>query len=207
MIGTLAPRRARLAYRRWYWRGVGGVPTSTTDDERAELARLAAGRDVLEVGSQYGATTIALASTARRVFAVDHHLGDPVSGQWDTLEDFIAELNRHGLRERVVPLVGRMEDVLPRLSAGSFEFVFVDSGKETEDEIREQAAMASRVVAPGGTIAFHDYGRFDVIDAALDAVFGAPTRLVGTLAVFDRSEALVLATSTPAVAAPYAVAV
>ena len=185
LLTSLVPRRARLVYRRWHWRHVGGIPTATTAAERAELTRLAQGLDVLEVGSQFGATTIALASMARRVYAVDHHLGDPLSGEWDTLHDFLAEVERHGLRRRVVPIVGPMEEVLPRLAASSFDCVFVDSGKETEEEIRQQATLAQRAVVSGGTIAFHDYGRVAVVAHALDDVLGEPTHVVDTLAVFE----------------------
>jgi predicted O-methyltransferase YrrM len=160
---------------------VGGIPTSTTDDERAALTELAAGRRVLELGSQFGATTKALAVAAEVVYAVDHHRGDPVSGQWDTLADFLAVIDR----EVVVPLVGSMDQVFPILRPQSFDFVFIDSGKETEQEIQAQAAWAETLATVGGTIAFHDFGRFPVIDRALDARFGKPRRLVDTLAVYE----------------------
>lgn len=185
LLGSLVPQRVRLAYRRWFWRAVGGVPTSLTDAERAELARLAAGATVLEVGSQYGASTIALARVAEVVYAIDHHRGDPVSGEWDTLSDFMAELARHGVRDRVVTLVGRSEQVVPVLAPERFDFVFYDSGKETVEEVRAQAVEARQLVRPGGVIAFHDFGRFPVIDEALRAELGPPSRLVDTLAVFN----------------------
>jgi len=188
LLGALAPRRIRLAYRHVFWRAQGGIPTSTTDAERRELRALAAGRDVLELGSQYGATTAALASEARIVFAVDHHLGDPIAGEWDTLGDFVAELERRGLRRRVVVVVGRQEDVFPRLQADAFDLVFIDSGKETVDEVRAQARDALKLVRRGGTIAFHDHGRFAAVDEALHAELGAPTRVVDTLAVYERAE-------------------
>jgi SAM-dependent methyltransferase len=185
LIGSLVPRRARLAYRHWFWRRAGGVPTSLTTAERAELARLAQDATVVEIGSQYGASTITLARAARIVYAIDHHLGDPVSGQWDTLGDFMAEIERHGVRDRVVPLVGRSEQLIDVLAPGSFDVVFVDSGKERVDEVRTQASEARKLARPGGVIAFHDYGRFAVIDEALLLELGEPVRVIDTLAVFD----------------------
>jgi len=185
LIGSLVPQRARLAYRRWFWRQVGGIPTSLTAAEREELTRLAEDATVIEIGSQYGASTITLARVARIVYAIDHHRGDPVSGEWDTLGDFMAELDRAGVRDSVVPLVGRSEQIVDVLAPESFDLVFVDSGKETVDEVRAQALEARRLARPGGVIAFHDHGRFAVIDEALLQELGQPVRLVDTLAVFD----------------------
>jgi predicted O-methyltransferase YrrM len=174
----------RLAYRRRFWRAAGGIPTSLTSAERDELERLAVDATVLEVGSQYGSSTITMARTARIVYAVDHHRGGPISGEWDTLGDFIAEIDRHGARDRVVPLVGRSDQLVDVLAPSRFDFVFVDSGKESVDEVRAQTLEARQLVRRGGVIAFHDYGRFAVIDEALRAELGEPTRVVDTLAVF-----------------------
>jgi hypothetical protein len=185
LIGSLVPRRARLAYRHWFWREAGGVPTSLTAAEREELTRLAENATVIEIGSQYGASTITLARVARIVYAIDHHRGDPVSGEWDTLGDFMAELDRHGVRDRVVPLVGRSEQIVEVLAPACSDLVFVDSGKETVAEVRTQALEARRLVRPGGVIAFHDHGRFAVIDEALLHELGEPVRLIDTLAVFN----------------------
>jgi predicted O-methyltransferase YrrM len=185
LIGSLVPRRARLAYRHRFWRATGGIPTSLTAAERDELGRLAQDATVLEVGSQYGASTVTLASVARIVYAIDHHRGDPVSGEWDTLGDFMAEIDLHGLRDRVVPLVGRSEQLVEVLAEGRFDLVFVDSGKEAVDEVRAQALEARKLVRPGGVIAFHDYGRFAVIDEALRIELGEPLRVIDTLAVFS----------------------
>ena len=185
LIGSLLPRRVRLAYRHWFWRASGGIPTSLTADERNELTRLAKDATVIEIGSQFGASTITLARAARIVYAVDHHRGDPVSGEWDTLGDFMAEIDSYGVRDRVVPLVGRSEQIVGVLAPARFDLVFVDSGKETAAEVSAQASEARTLARPGGVIAFHDYGRFPVIDEALLRELGPPARVIDTLAVYD----------------------
>jgi predicted O-methyltransferase YrrM len=70
------------------------------------------------------------------------------------------------------------------LAPHGFDLVFVDSGKETAAEVRAQALEARRLARPGGVIAFHDYGRFAVIDEALLQELGEPVRRIDTLAVF-----------------------
>ena len=63
--------------------------------------------------------------------------------------------------------------------------MFVEPESETVDEVRTQALEARELAHPGGAIAFHDHGRFAVIDEALLQELGQPVRLIDTLAVFN----------------------
>lgn len=140
------------------------VPSSVTYPECAFLASLARGLDVLEIGSWLGRSTIALASTARHVTAVDWHHGDFYAGEMDTEEGYFANLDRYNIGN-VTTIVERIEDVqINEL----FQGVFVDAAHDAESVARHwDIALLS--VEHGGWIAFHDYGRFDVT-AVLDSL-------------------------------------
>jgi predicted O-methyltransferase YrrM len=132
------------------------VESAVSEAECAELARLAHGRAVLEIGSWYGRSTIALASTAAIVHALDPHRGGPPERP-DTLPEFIANLERYGVRERVVVHLGLSSEICPRFRSDAFELAFVDAMHEFPD-IERDLAFAAGCIAPGGTLALHDYG-------------------------------------------------
>lgn len=169
-----------------------GVPSSVSRSECEALCELARGRCVLELGSWYGRSTIALASVARVLHAVDWHHGDPHSGPSDTLGPLVERLRTHELLDSVVLHVGRNEDVLPLLRDGLFGLVFVDSF-HARSAVERDIELAYRLLEPGGVIAFHDYGINLVhngvpfgVSAAVDAFAarsGRKIEVVGSLAI------------------------
>lgn len=132
------------------------VPGWLTEAEGLELARLAAGKVVLEVGSYCGRSTICLARTARSVGAVDPFDGRGTGTPGDTEAAFRAALERHGATGRVNVLKGLSADVLPTLPA-VFDLVFIDAAHDRES-VASDIALALGCLAPGGLLAFHDYG-------------------------------------------------
>ncbi len=76
------------------------VVSAPTEAECAELQRLVAGKLVLELGSDFGRSTIVLAQVAELVFAVDWRKGDPHAGQRDTASQFIRNITRYGVRHK-----------------------------------------------------------------------------------------------------------
>lgn len=139
-----------------HWRDValpGGPPisTSVTAAETAELQRLALGGRVLEIGSAYGYSTVALAQVAERVVAVDPHT-------WlNSLPALRANLAAYGVTERVEVRVGSVEHLFTGLEGPVFDGAFIDgdhSGQAVERDIR----LAVALVKPGGWIACHDHG-------------------------------------------------
>jgi predicted O-methyltransferase YrrM len=174
------------------------VDSTVSADECAELARLARNGVVLEIGSYYGRSTIALASTAAAVHSLDPHTGGPPRRQ-DTLPEFVANLERYGVRERVVVHIGRSEQLCPLFRDDAFDLVFVDAIHE-RPHIDHDITLAARCLKQGGVLALHDYGVegahdhlgnwhvFDVTDAVDEFVRSNPgTRVkhVGTLAVLS----------------------
>ena len=138
-------------------------PGMLTPAEGAVLAELAAGKRVLELGSYTGLSTIIMARVAASLWSVDWHGGDPEIGQKDTLATLDRNLRRFGMRARVVIVAGRFADVLPVLG-GLFDVVFIDGAHDYES-VRHDTREALRLVAPGGTVAWHDADREPVCRA------------------------------------------
>lgn len=162
------------------------VVSSVSEKECAELSRLADGKQVLELGSLYGRSTIALASTASKVHAVDWHLGDEQAGYNRTLDHFINNLYRYQMEDLVVIHMGRFENVLPIFRPASFDLVFVD-GFHGEQEVKRDFNLCLPLLREDGVVAFHDYGvaqkGFGVTEA-VDLIRGLrPFHRVGNLGV------------------------
>src|SRR5215831_1872750 len=143
------------------------IPSAVTGEEAAKLASLASGGDVLELGAQYGFSTVILAQAARRVTSVDWRQGDAsieaMGGECeDTWEPYLANLIRYGVRSKVDAMRGRFADVLPALAkqGALFDGVFLDAQHDTAS-VEADLALALPLVRPGGWVAFHDYGRSD----------------------------------------------
>lgn len=147
------------------------------DDEGLALydAALDAGSrgPVLEIGSYCGKATVYLAAAARRtgvtVFSIDHHRGneenqpgqqyhDPelvdVEGRVDTLGCFRATIERAGLHDRVVAIVGESATVARSWSM-PLDFLFIDGGHSHAAAHSDYESWAPKVIT-GGSLAIHD---------------------------------------------------
>ena len=139
---------------------------------RAALAASSA-HPMLEIGSYCGKSAVYLGAAAQRVstilFSVDHHRGseehqpgeeyhDPRlvdgAGRVDTLPEFRKTIERAGLEEVVVAVVGRSAEVARRW-ATPLGFVFVDGGHGRESAHADYHLWAPKV-ALGGFLAIHD---------------------------------------------------
>jgi len=165
-----------------------GITTAVSPAEAAELARLATGQSVLELGAFFGFSTIVMASVADMVYSVDWHQGDDHAGQYDTWNHFTANLAGYGVKGHVTAIKGRFEEEVPRLyrEGVRVDGAFLD-GQHDEESVRRDLNLALLLVKRGGFVAFHDYGRsaetgnpgFEVTKVADD--FGV-TEVVGYLA-------------------------
>lgn len=160
-------------------------------EEGRALARLAKGKRVLEIGSYCGRSTICLAQTAGRVVAVDPHDGRGTPAPRATYLEFQANLARRGVADRVTTRVGTLDN--PYLAAhlgilGPFDLIFVDGAHDAES-VRDDIARSLPLLAPGGLLAFHDYGNpaDPGVAPEVDALLALPgaelLSLTGTLAV------------------------
>jgi MMP 1-O-methyltransferase len=148
------------------------------DDEglalhRHAVARLPSG-PVLEIGSYCGKSAVYLGAAAREVggvvFAVDHHRGseenqagwehhdptlvDPRSGRMDTLPRFRATIERAGLEDVVVAVVGESGTVAAHWRT-PLSMLFIDGGHGVEPAQADYDGWA-RWVMPDGLLAIHD---------------------------------------------------
>jgi predicted O-methyltransferase YrrM len=162
-------------------------PTMMTPNELTYLAQLAEGKVVLEIGSQYGNSTVAMARTARQVVAVDWFQGDGHAGVMNatgTRALYFQHLEQLGVADKVVTMAGRFEDVLPLLADRNFDLVFLDAF-HGEEAVREQLEYIMPLLKDEMWVAVHDYGRFGV-KPAVDAFHDlqeCDLNIVDTLAV------------------------
>jgi SAM-dependent methyltransferase len=153
--------------------------------EGRELARLAEGKSVLEIGSFCGRSTICLAQTAKAVAAVDTFDGRGTLTPGDTYELFRTNLGRYGVAAKVQSYRGESAETLPLLPP-VYDLVFVD-GSHDRESVSRDAALARGVLKPGGLLAFHDYGDRDFgVTEAVDELLRGGAELLnvaGTVAV------------------------
>ncbi len=140
---------------------------------RYALAQLERG-PVLEVGSYCGKSAIYLGAAAREVggvvFTVDHHRGseenqagwehhdptlvDDETGLMDTLPAFRRTLQRAGLEDEVVAVVGRSTTVSAHWGT-PLSMVFIDGGHAEIHAQNDYSGWAPWVM-PGGLLVIHD---------------------------------------------------
>lgn len=158
-----------------------------SESEGRALARLADSKDVLEIGSYCGRSTICLARTARRVECIDTWDGRGTPTPRDTFRTFRANLERFGVEKKVYAYYGSTEQIAPDLPESSYDLVFVDGAHDLAS-VHTDILHACRVLRPGGLLAFHDYQRPcdpEVTQAVDDllAEGGELLELIDTLAV------------------------
>lgn len=143
-----------------------GIRTAVSAAETKVLVELAHRARVLEIGNQYGYSTIVMARVAKVVHSVDWHRGDKLLGwtQGETLPVLWGNLAKAGVREKVVLHVGSTEAVLPLLRPGWFTFAFHD-GYHATDAVIADAMNIRPLLRPDAPIAFHDYDAYGVAAA------------------------------------------
>ncbi len=124
-----------------------------TAEEALELASLAAGKVVLEIGTYCGKSALAMAKAARKVYCLDHFRGDSrVDGAGSRDEAF---RNFDGHWDKIVVLAGSQEDVLPRLDLSGFDMVFYDADHSFESTVAGVDLLER--LPSGATVVFHNY--------------------------------------------------
>jgi len=163
-----------------------------TYDEGEALNRLAAGREVLEIGSYCGRSTVCMAQSAEHVTAVDWWDGRGTPDPRSTLEAFRSNARRYGVSHKVLPL--RADAPLDALAPCQFAFI---DGAHDYESVKADIVRAASVLSHDGLIAFHDYrprpgsydGRWDPgVTQAVDELLSAGGNLVsltGTVAVIQ----------------------
>lgn len=128
-----------------------------TEREGRELARLANGKTVLEIGAYCGRSTICLAKSAKNVHAIDTFEGTGTPLEGDTLPTFKANIERYKVNDKVAFMQGNSHEIVPHLPP-VFDLVFID-GSHDESSVAADAIVSASVLKPGGVLVFHDYDR------------------------------------------------
>jgi hypothetical protein len=159
-----------------------------TEEEQLALRRLAFGKDVLEIGSYEGLSTVNLATTAKSVTAVDTFDARATNHKdTDTYEAFVANIRDSGNTDKVTVKRGLSADILPTLGR-DYDLVFID-GDHSCEAVKLDASMATAVLREGGRLAFHDYGEENMgvvhaINELVDAGYH-PVGQTGTIVVLS----------------------
>lgn len=170
-----------------HWRDVvvreGGpaISTSLTSREAAELAKLATGLEVMEIGAAFGYSTVILAHTAKRVTSIDPH-------QWlNSYGVLMHNVGDYGVGHRVRTFVEGAETAVPHLAGRgeTFDMVWIDGDHEFL-AVERDIKLALSVLRPGGILALHDLGE-TTCPGVLQAVTAwgrTPDHVTDTMAVF-----------------------
>lgn len=144
-------------------------------NEFHKLIELAAGKDVLEIGSFTGLSAYGMAWTAKSITCVDTFSaatdGQRQTGALTTLDAFRKATSRFN-NVRVV--VADSRDAILGISGG-FDFVFIDAMHAYQD-VLDDAIRWYPKLRRGGVMAFHDYrhSAFPGVERAVDELFGPP---------------------------------
>jgi predicted O-methyltransferase YrrM len=174
------------------WLFAHEIASAVTLDESRRLAALAEGKLALEVGSWFGRSTVALASTAEAVHCIDWHRGETIAldGSYrepalDSLVGWRDNIARYGLLDRVVLHMGTTKQVCPALMPQHFDLVFVDAD-HTYEGVCADIAFTMPLLKPDGIMCFHDFTFDDlgVAKACRAVIGGEPDEIVDSLAIY-----------------------
>lgn len=145
------------------------IDSAVSWDEADLLTEVASGKDVLELGCDYGFSAVVMGRVARHVDTVDtFEPWQRLSSSNHEAREKVARLHirQYGVADRVTVHKGQFGEVVPGLLAQgqAWDLVFVD-GKHDYENVQSDAEVAWRAVRAGGALAFHDYGRFEVARA------------------------------------------
>jgi predicted O-methyltransferase YrrM len=171
------------------WRDVApgdgpAISTSLTLAETDELRRLAKDAYVLEIGSAYGYSAVAMALAGARVLAVDPH-------RWlNSFGQMWANLVAYNVTSLVEIRATDSQSLLPKLAEENirFDLVWID-GDHAAAAVAHDVEWARKLLRPGGTLACHDYDEDTCpgVRQALDA-WKVPPKLIDTLAIYGPGE-------------------
>lgn len=128
------------------------IPGWLKPEEGAQLAKLAAGKRVLEIGSYCGLSTVCMARTAEHVTAVDYFDGRGTPVPMNTSAAFDAAVMRHDVAHKIY----KAHPELSSLPYDEYDLAFIDGAHDAES-VRRDIAKCLRVLSPQGLLVFHDY--------------------------------------------------
>lgn len=162
-----------------------GVRGFLEAEELQRLVELAAGRDVLEVGSFMGLSAWGMGFVAKSLVCCDTFKANPVGQlqmpEFTTLADFQRATRRYSHVE-VIPTAS--EVAVGVLAGRTFDMIFLDA-MHTYPEVRDDTERWWPSLRPGGVFVYHDFAHHDFpgVEQAVNERFGPPMEgtTLGTL--------------------------
>jgi hypothetical protein len=153
---------------------IGDVRGWLSSSEAGTLIKLAEGKNVLEIGTFGGLSTLYMARVAKKVVTVDRFFGglfeDPAfdgeNGQ-DTLAEAWENLKRYKSTDVVSIVTGRLEDVVDYLDVSTFDLIFYDA-EHTYESTKKGIDLLKNRVRLDCAWAFHDYGSSHGVQKSVD---------------------------------------
>lgn len=140
-----------------------------SDCEGVALARLCRDASLLEIGSWKGRSTVfAATGGASRIVCVDTWEGDAYTGPGNFWPEFRANVDAYTAPGRVVPMVGRFQDVLQHVALWSFDVLHYDADHDDEPTAGALVAFANRC-RPDAVVVCHD-ANYPNVRKIVDAV-------------------------------------
>jgi len=144
------------------------IATALHAQETACLVKHAAGKRVLEIGSEFGYSTVVMGQVADSLVSVDWHrmgVGHEAEREMPrkpnpiehTLPSLLNNLHDHGLIDKVTVIVATSRMALPQLRDGSFSMAFID-GDHTAEGCYYDLVQCHRLLGEEGVLAVHDIG-------------------------------------------------
>lgn len=128
-----------------------GIKSAVSEPEIQALQSLCRDRDVVEIGSLLGYSTIMIARVAKHVLAIDPHDGYPYYNPTPTLQEFLRNIERWGVAGVITPIVQTADRVLSHLRPADVAFV------DCTGLYRDTRFCLDHVKAK--VLACHDFGR------------------------------------------------
>ena len=146
--------------------------------EAALLMKLAENRNVLEVGTYCGLSTLYMAQTAKSILTIDCFFGgfendtdDKITQAGDTLAEAWSNIRKYGVADKVHILTGKFEDVADFLDFSVFDFVFYDP-EHTYESTKKGISILLPRLREDCAWAFHDFTNWLGVKQAVEELLG-----------------------------------
>ena len=154
------------------------------EEEAKFLKEFCKDKDVLEVGSYMGKSTICIASTAKSVVAVDTFKSlDDGLRQSDSHTTIVPFLENMSEFNNIITIVGESVKVSNHIKDNSKDIIFIDASHKYED-VKDDIRVWEPKLKKGGYMLFHDYvpGITGQVVKAVDE-WKKPEQIIKTIAV------------------------
>lgn len=138
-------------------------------------------KDMIEIGTFIGESTIIFADKFKSITAIDPFLSgydpeDPTS-RFDFNHVYQEYLNRTKPFSNIITITLTSDDAFSRVKDMQYDFIYID-GLHQYAQVKIDIENYMQLVKPGGFIAGHDYGpTWPGVKEAVDEMFGEPDML------------------------------